>query len=284
MTAIYRGFDRAALDREYSPSSRVGGDIEPYLRRYAELSEQARAQPGARPGLAYGEHPDEVLDLFLPQDDGPWPLHVFIHGGYWQALSQRDSGFMAPMFQSQGVACAALNYTLAPAASIGEMIGQCRRALAWLYRHAAKLGIDRARIAVSGHSAGAHLLAMLLATDWTRLGLPADLIKGALLISGIYDLEPIRLSYVDAPLGLTAQQVAAWSPQYLEMHVRCPVAVVWGANETDEFKRQSRAFAARLAAAGLPVEAREYAGLNHFDIVLELCRTESELSRWALAR
>ena len=274
---IYRDFDQAELDREYSPSSAASGDIGGYLRRYAALSAEAAGSPGFLPGVSYGDHPDEVLDLLTAADGGPAPLHVFIHGGYWQALGQRDFAFIGPAFRRRGVAFASLNYTLAPAASIGEMIGQCRRALVWLFRNATGLGVDPARLTISGHSAGAHLCAMLLATDWPALGLPPDIIKGALLISGIYDLEPIRLSYVDLPLRLTAEDVAAWSPMLLDLPYRGPVTVVWGENDTAEFRRQSRDFAERLSTPARAVGRDEFSGLNHFDIVFDFIADDSRL-------
>ncbi len=282
MDPIYRGMDRRTLDLEYSPSANLVGGITPYLDDYARLSALALAEPGVQPALRYGNRPDEVLDLFLPAGPGPWPLHIFIHGGFWQELSQREFAFHGSAFRKAGVAYATINHMLAPAASIGDMIDQCRRALAWLFGQADTLGIDRDRIAISGHSAGAHLCAMLLATDWPQLSVPADAIKGALLISGVYDLEPIRLSYVDKPLGLSREDVAAWSPQLLDLKAACPTAIVWGEHDTAEFKRQSAEFAGKLEQAGTPVEHREFPALNHFDILFEFLNDGSPLMALAL--
>jgi len=254
----------------------------PYLDEYARLSAQALAEPGVQPALRYGDHPDEVLDLFLPAGPGTSPLHVFIHGGFWQELSQREFAFPGPLFRRAGCAYAAINHTLAPAASIGDMIDQCRRAVAWLSAQADRFGIDRSRIAISGHSAGAHLCAMLMATDWPEFGAPADVIKGALLISGVYDLEPVRLSYVDKPLRLSRETVAAWSPQLLELNATCPTAMVWGEHDTAEFKRQSAEFAEKLGRGGTPVEHRELPALNHFDILFEFLNDGSQLMEMAL--
>jgi len=278
MNAIYRDFDRQALDLAYTPSEGLPGGIGHYLESYVSLSRQALTRPGASPDVPYGPHPDEVLDLFIP--DGPpppagWPLHVFIHGGYWQLLSQREFAFIGPPFQDRGVAYATVNYTLAPTATIGQMAEQCRRAVAWLYAGAARLGIDNRRIAISGHSAGAHLCAMLLATDWKAHGLPDDVIKCALLISGVYDLEPIRLSFVNDPLNLTPAQVAEWSPIGLTIKTHGPVAVVWGENDTAEFRRQSAEFAEKLSVGNGAVTAREFPALNHFDIVFEFLKVPS---------
>jgi arylformamidase len=282
VVSIYRGMDRATLDLEYSPSAKLPGGIMPYLDAYARLSAQALAEPGVRPALRYGDHPDEVLDLFLPAGPGPWPLHIFIHGGFWQELSQREFAFPGPVFQQAGVAYAAINHTLAPAARIGEMIDQCRRAVAWLWAQADRLGLDPSRITLSGHSAGAHLCAMLMTTDWPAFGAPRDIVKHALLISGVYDLEPIRLTYVDKPLGLSGDEVAAWSPQRLDLPAACPTAVIWGEDDTPEFKRQSAEFAEKLYRAGTTVAGRELPRLNHFDILFGFLDDCSALMEMAL--
>lgn len=277
MPLLYRRFDRAALDREYSPSLAAGGDIRRYLDRYAALSDIALGLPDFVAGIAYGSHPDEILDLLPPPGGGPRPLHIFIHGGYWQALSQRDFAFLGPAFQRRGVAFATLNHTLAPAASIAEMVTQCRRAVCWLRDNAGRFGLDPGHITLSGHSAGAHLCAMLLADP--AIG---ALVKRSLLISGVYDLEPIRLSYVGEPLGLSAADVAALSPLRLDMRPPHPCAIVWGEYETAEFKRQSTEFAAILSEAGCAIRQAEFAGLNHFDILFEFLAEDSRLLAMAV--
>ncbi|MCC7310283.1 MAG: alpha/beta hydrolase, partial [Sulfuritalea sp.] len=140
----------------------------------------------------FGSSPAETLD-FYPAAVPNAPLLVFIHGGYWRSLDKQDFSFLAPGFVKAGVALAMPNYGLAPATPIAEMVRQMLRAMAWLYRHGAELGIDRRRIAVAGHSAGAHLAAMMLAADWPLMAgdLPRDLLRGATCISGLYDLQPL---------------------------------------------------------------------------------------------
>jgi len=258
---IYRGFTAEDLAREYSPSTCIGGDIAPYVRRYISESAEARRACRLVEDAAYGPKETQVLDLFLPERDLPAPVHFFIHGGYWQELSHKESAVMAQGLTSRGIALAVVNYTLAPDASIDEMVEECRMALAWLRTHAAGHGLDGTRITASGHSAGAHLLAMLPAEENSPL-------EAALLISGIYDLEPIRLTYVNDPLRLDADTARALSPLFLGPVPSCPVRVVVADNETAEFKRQSRAYADRLRSAGVEVTDEVYGDLNHFDIIL----------------
>jgi len=283
MPALFRGLDRQALDLEYSPSARTQCGLQPYLDRYAALSRDALAGDGIVTDLRFGTNSDEVLDLFVPAGAGPWPLHIFIHGGFWQALSQRDFAFLGPAFQRCGIAFASISYTIAPAATIGEMIEQCARALGCLYAHAGGWRLDPNRITISGHSAGAHLCAMLLSRDWAGDGLPREAVKGAVLISGVYDLEPIRLSYVNEPLHLSEAQVAAWSPVRLEPVTDCPLALVWGENETEEFKRQSRDYGDWMERHGRRVGSTEIPAHDHFDILLAAGQTPSWLVDSALS-
>ncbi|MGB8803016.1 MAG: alpha/beta hydrolase, partial [Candidatus Acidiferrales bacterium] len=177
-----------------------------------------------------------------------------------------------------GIAYAAIDYTLAPQASVGFIVEQCRRAIASLHRQASALGFDARRIYVSGNSAGAHLAAMLLVAGWqAAYGLGDDVVAGAVLLSGIYDLEPLMGTYIDAALHLTGEDVAALSPMRLKPGRPVRTIVAWGDNETAEFKRQSRAFAATLVSAEFSVSEFELAGTNHFDIVFGLAHRGSVL-------
>ncbi|MGE5148325.1 MAG: alpha/beta hydrolase [Candidatus Eiseniibacteriota bacterium] len=275
---IYRGFDQVTLDREYSPSSRVG-NIMPYIRRYAEMSAEARSQLYLRHNLSYGPSRGETLDFFPATRVGA-PLHVFIHGGYWQDLGKDDSSFAAPAFVASGAAFAALDYALAPDVSMDEIVRQNRSAIAWLHRHAYRLGFDAERIHVSGHSAGGHLVGMLLATDWEReYGVPAGVIRGATTISGIFDLEPIRHTYVNAPLGMDAAAARRNSPIHQPPRDATPLILCYGENETDEFKRQTRAYRTACSKAGVPTRFVAMPRRHHFDAVLDLADPSSDLAQ-----
>ena len=272
----WRNWPLAEREREYSPSTCVAA-IEPFLEAYVARSRDAETRFRCQKNLPWGERPDEIFDYF-PAASANAPLLVYIHGGYWQEHSKDESLFAAPDCVANGIAYAAIDYTLAPQASVGFIVEQCRRAIASLHRQASALGFDARRIYVSGNSAGAHLAAMLLVAGWqAAYGLGDDVVAGAVLLSGIYDLEPLMGTYIDAALHLTGEDVAALSPMRLKPGRPVRTIVAWGDNETAEFKRQSRAFAATLVSAGFSVSEFELAGTNHFDIVFGLAHRGSVL-------
>jgi arylformamidase len=282
MKPIYATFDQSTLDREYSPSSCID-DINIYLDDYARASKAAKSEAlqvnACEPDLHYGEGAEETLDLFLRGEPGPAPLQVFIHGGYWQLLSKNESCFAAPMFQWHGSCFAAVNYTLAPQQTLTGIVEENRRAIAWLYQHADTWGFNRDRIYLSGHSAGAHIAMMLLLTDWSKYGLPVDAIKGVCAVSGIFDLEPVRLSYVNDVVGMDSNEAERNSPIRHRLVNHCPVILAYGENETAEFKRQTDAYGSVLQDAGTPVTLSEIVDRNHFDVILDLADADSWLSR-----
>jgi arylformamidase len=273
---IYRSFDKANLDREYLPNSPIP-DIAPYLAAYPADSQVARDAVAGWSTHHYGPTPREALDFFPAPGIAKPPLHIFIHGGFWRRLSKDDSSYPAPGFTQSGVAYVALDYALAPVVTLDEIVRQCRAAIVWLHAHAAELGFDPDRIVVSGSSAGGHLTAMLVATDWTELGLPADAIKAGIALSGVFDLEPIRLTYVNAWLDLDDAAVARLSPLHMPPRPGTPMLVAVGDIETDEFKRHSREYADMCRAAGLDCEHMVVPDRNHFDLPYDLPKPDTML-------
>lgn len=264
---LYRGFPKDELEREYSPSSMIGGDLTPYLDSYTALSAQHRARMDVKENVAYGESPAQVLDFFPAKGAGA-PLHVFVHGGYWQALSQRESAMMAPALIEAEQSFATLNYTLAPDARLDQMVNECRDALLWLAENAFNLGFDPSRITLSGHSAGAHLVAMVMATSADALARAGLRVRDVILISGVYDLEPISLTSVNDPLQLTPVEIHDLSPI---LHLPAPgprYHVAVAERDTPEFVRQSRDYAELLRKAGHSVSFDLKKGMQHFDIIM----------------
>ena len=262
--------DPVLREREYTPSSTIGGDWSAFRERYVIESARAwQTVPGLR-GLRYGEAPRATLDFFPAPAGTPRPgLLVYIHGGYWQELSTRESAFLAPAWHSAGFAHAVVGYTLAPAARLADIVAECRAALAWLHAHAGSLGFDPARSVVAGSSAGGYLAAAC----GDRSPVP---VRGSVAVSGIFDLAPLIGTTINDALGLDETEAAeldllAPARRYV------PAVVAWGAAETSEFKRQSRAFAARLARDGTPCETLEVPARHHFDVILDLGRSSTPL-------
>lgn len=270
-----------------SPSNLID-DRSIYLEQYAHLSNAAKdaatRSNACELDLQFGPGKEETLDLLMPESRDAAPLHMFIHGGFWQLLSKNESSFAAPMVQEHGSFFAALNYTLAPDQTLTGIVEETRRSISWLYQNADRWGFDRDRIFLSGHSAGAHLATMMLVTDWEALGLPRDLIKGVCAVGGVFDLEPVRLSYVNDVVGMDADEARRNSPVLQCISNRCPVIFAYGANETDEFKRQTDEYADKLRGADIPVTLREISDRNHFDVILDLADANSWLSRQVLSQ
>ncbi len=272
-SAVYLHYDQAALDAQYDQRTLVR-DPGPYEREWREGSDAARALPGLHADLAYGEGPRECLDLFLPRGDGPFPLVAFFHGGGWTRHDKSKFAFPAPAFLEHGIAFAAVGFDPVPQVRLEAQVAEARAAVEWLQDAAVRLGIDADAVFAAGHSSGAHLAASLVTGDDDVP--PAD-VKGALLVSGIYDLEPVRLSARNEYLQLDAAQALALSPIARIQPDPCPLVIAWGGGELDEFQRQSGAFADAWEAAGGAVTRVHRPRVNHFAITRELADPTGEV-------
>lgn len=267
--------DRAALDRDYSPSGLVDS-LDAYLDMYADRSAKARDRLSAqaRLDLGYGPHARHRLDLFCTTGKNA-PLVVFLHGGFWSALDESYFSFPAPVFLAAGFSYASVGYRLAPAATLTEIVKDARMATAWLAANAASFGFNARRMFLVGHSAGAHLAAMIMAGCTPASGefKPA----GATLISGVYDLEPVRHSYVNDTVGMSRAEARANSPLGMEPPADCPAAIFVGDIETDAFKWQSRNLHNIWSPLLSSCRHEVISGRNHFDILFDLSDPASSL-------
>ncbi|MGO4723015.1 MULTISPECIES: alpha/beta hydrolase [unclassified Inquilinus] len=246
-------------------------EFETHLAAYRRASEQARRTLRGVPDLAYGDHPDEKLDLYLPAEgEGSHPVHVFVHGGYWRAFSKADYAFVADAVTAQGAIAAIIDYSLMPKARMAVLVDQVRRAVAWVAANAGRWGGDPKAISASGASAGAHLASFLACHGAREDAAPAMPVRSLLLVSGIYDLGPITRSFLQPEIALTAAEVAAWSPLAATPMPGRAVDIVVGADETPPFLGQGRAFAAHLAAAGVDASFTTLPGENHMSIATAL--------------
>ena len=273
--------DAAFFEREYNARAAIPEHPQIFAR-WAEEGAITRRLRACLIDLPYGETPAERLDYFPTRVEAA-PLLVFIHGGYWRSLDKSDFSWLAPPFVQHGVAVALLNYGLAPATPMEDMVRQQIAALAWLYRNGDRLGFDPERIVLAGHSAGAHLTAMMMAALWPVVAsdLPARLIKGGLAISGIYDLAPlVRAPFVNVDLRLDAVRARVLSPVHLPPATDAPLITAVGGLESSEFQRQS----ALIGQSWKNVFRRDVpmAGRNHLTVVDELADPASPLFDAAL--
>jgi arylformamidase len=273
---VFAGFDRRGIDLQYSPSKLVD-DLPSILHEYAARSARARAELPMRT-LRYGPGSRMTLDFFPARPAAP--MFVYVHGGFWQEMSKDDFGFPALDLVPAGVAFAALGYGLAPHHNLDEIVASVRLGLRWLVAHAVELDVDPGRIHLGGGSAGAHLVAMALLDGWA----PAGLFAGATLVSGVYDLEPVRHSYVNAPLRLDAKAAARNSPiRHLPARLP-PLILARGGRETGEFARQHTEFAAAASGRGGPVHELVVSHRHHFDLTFDLADPATALGSAVLAQ
>lgn len=273
--------DPAWLDAQYNNRARVPQTAQ-ILARWAESSKLARERLHGKLDIRYGDQPGEALDVFPAAHAGA-PVLVFIHGGYWRALDKADQSFIAPAFVEAGATVVVPNYALCPSVTIETIALQMTRALAWVWRNPGVHSGDPNRIAIAGHSAGGHLAAMLLSCRWKEVGddLPLRLLQGALSISGLYDLEPIRLTpFLQADLQLTPQSVKRLSPAFFP-RPRGTLYAVAGLDESDEFLRQNQLIRDQWGPTSVPV-CETVVGRDHFTVLHDLADPACRLHELAL--
>jgi len=265
------------LEAQYNNMARRP-DAPVLLEQLARLSAVYRERADASLDCRYGEHARECLDLFRCGQRGA-PLYVYIHGGYWQRGDKSIYSYLAATFNAAGIDVALLGYPLCPEVSMTRIVDSIRTALGWLYRNAAALGIERERVNLSGHSAGAHLTAMALTTRWREFGadLPADLIKTAIPISGLYLLEPLLPTTISAALQLCDDETAALSPALLKAAHPAPLLAIVGGAESAEFFRQAERLVEAWTSAEMLIDQYTEPDADHFDVVARLESADSEI-------
>jgi arylformamidase len=265
---VWLQMDQAELDAAYDQAV-WAANRDQVLKRNVASSDVARARLGAPERHAYGATPIEALDVYRPAHADA-PINVYVHGGQWRQRHARDYAYLAEPLVRAGALVVIPDFAGVEVVGgdLSVVADQVRRAVAWVFANAARLGGDPDRLHVSGHSSGGHLAGVLLTTDWVKdFGLPADLVKGGLCCSGMYDLQPVRLSARSAFVTLTDESEHALSPQRHLERLTAPVIVAWGTQESPEFQRQGRDFAAALEAAGKPMQRLVADGYNHFEII-----------------
>ena len=239
-------YDAAFCEREYNARAAVP-DCARHMTEWAAQSQRVRIAEPCYLDIAYGTGSQQNLDLFpARRGGGTAPVMVFIHGGYWRGMDKSDFSFLAPAFTRAGITLAVINYRLIPAVPMEELVRDVVSAITWVYLHAGHYGANPHRLTVSGHSAGGHLAALMLACQWPRWhgALPPDVVRGALGISGLYDLEPLTYApFLKRDLALNPARALAMSPAFLPPATHAPLVTAVGGNESGEFHRQARVLA-----------------------------------------
>ncbi len=268
---VFLDYDQVELDAAYDQTAYAPLE-EQILKRLGSLSAAAQERLGAPQREAYGPSEIEKLDIYRTSH-AKAPIFIFIHGGAWRGGNAKAYAYIAETFVKAGAHCAALDFVNVKetAGDLRPMAAQVRRAIAWAYQNAARFDGDPQRLYIGGHSSGGHLCAVALVTEWEKeFGLPVDVVKGGLCMSGLYDLKPVRLSSRSSYVHISDEIEDALSPARHIDRVRPPIIVTYGGNETPEFQRQNRDFAAAVKAAGKPVELVAAPDFNHFEMVESL--------------
>jgi arylformamidase len=265
------------IETQFNPRRAVP-DVETHALRMSQLSAAVRQRRKGLWDVRYGTGPLATLDVFPAEQDHA-PLHVFLHGGYWRGRDKSDFSFLADALNPLGICLVVMNYDLCPQVELPAIVDQVDEGLAWIHRHATQWGADPHRCTASGHSAGAHLLATVLARHAHDKVPSTHLPRSALLISGVYDLEPVLSISVNQEIRLRAEQVESMSPI---SHIPCtavPLDVAVGGAETAGFVGQSKAYAQHCLDHGVACQYHELSGLNHYTVLQEFESPQGALSQ-----
>jgi arylformamidase len=260
------------LEAEYNNRARVPEHVE-LIADWHEQAEHFRKSAGGEINLSYGDHERHLCDIFRSKEDTATCMAVFIHGGYWQALDKNAFSHMARGLELHGVSTAIPSYRLSPEVKIADIIDDLRRFCVWLWeRH-------RRHLVVAGHSAGGHLAAAMLATDWSRHDAPDDLVRAGFGISGIYDLRPLIPTSVNANLKLREKSAVAVSPLLQPAPAGGRFEAWVGGDESPEYLRQSASIVAAWTGTGLKAKYVVEEGCNHFTVINSLADATSPMAQ-----
>ena len=274
---VFLDYTQEQLDRAYDQSVWAPEMAELEAADGVKSAEARRRMPPRTE--RFGASDADLIDIFAPPDARNVPVLLFLHGGAWTRNTRQDASFPAPTVVGRGAAYLTPDFGSLKTLRLPEMIENCRRAVDWTVRNAARFGGDPDRVFLAGHSAGAHLASCVLITNWIERGLPADAIKGALLLSGMYDLYPVRLSSRRKFLDITPQEEAAASAMRHLDRVACPVAIASADRDSPEFKRQSTVLADALQGMGKLASCTVAIDANHFQENERLAEPDSEICR-----
>ena len=265
-TKKWTDFAPDQLEGQYNPRA-TGVDSEAYDKARADVNAAGLASPNRLANIAYGDAPLMDMDIYKPADgSGSYPVHIFIHGGYWRARKKENFGFIGSALANRGLLTVVINYPLCPVVTLDTVVASVRDAFGWVVTNIAEHGGDPSRMTVSGHSAGAHLGAAIIAEDWIAHGFEGQLLQGAVLISGVYDPTPTQHLKVNEEIGITAEIAERHNYSSHQPKLRCPVHVIVGGAEPEGWIGLSADYARHIRDAGMDVTYKVSPGDNHFSL------------------
>ena len=233
--------------------------------------------------ISYGTSANEKLDVFAPANAKDLPVMIFIHGGEWSmGTKELYSSLAVPFIQSNAI-CVVVGFDNIPPNTMSGLVGQVRSAVTWVYKNAKQIGADPNNIYVSGHSSGGHLASMMLVTEWKKQGLPANLLKGGVIMSGWTNLYPDSLSVRQKYLKLTAKDIKEYTPVDYAQNITCPVIVACGGSESPYMQLQSQIWAKKIKSHGRLAGAYKVANYNHYQMPSLFTNTDNEIIKATLA-
>jgi len=274
---VYKTYTKAELERHFDPQKSVP-DHSRWTEERNSASQQARKRLKSFLDVAYGDTPRQVMDIF-PAEKPNAPALLYFHGGYWRSGGKEQNCHFTELFVKAGATVAVVEYDLCPSVTVTEIVGQARASVAWAYKNISHYSGDPSKIYISGLSAGGHLVAMALAHDWEKEGLPRDIIKGAAAISGVYELDAVLHIDVNQEIRLTPESARENSPLLHPPLPYAPLIVAVGGAEPRGWQEQSENLFALCKERGLACEYIEIPSAHHFSIGLQLTDAESPLTR-----
>lgn len=284
---VYKNFRLDEMEFQFNPRVSVENYPE-FVQARSTASRATRSKLKSHLNVPYGDSPGTVLDIFPAHRTGT-PVQLYIHGGYWRGGSKDAYSFIAEPFVEAGVTVVLLEYDLCPEVTVNDIVREARSGIAWCYRNISRYGGDPEQLYISGSSAGGHLVAMALNHDWESEDLPQDLIKGAVAITGVYDLDPVFHVSVNEDIRLTPELAREASPMIHPPRNRTPLVIAVGQSETPGWIQMSRDFFALCSQRGVDCRYLEVSGAHHFSISSQLgdplsVITETVLEQMGLRR
>ena len=279
-TTVFRNYDQKSLDWWYNARG-LCGETEKLKAAQENGSNMCRQKYRSELNIKLGDMPREAIDIYYPTGNKPHPIHIFFHGGYWKSNDKETSSYVTDALVPYGAITVIGEYTLIPEVRMDELIRQCRQVITWVWKNAKRIGGDQNKITISGHSAGGHITACMLATDWKRYdtNLPQTPIKSAVATSGLYDLLPVKLCSQNNDLHLTDEEVLNFSPINQNPFCKVPLLLPVGGDEGPEFIRQTKDFADSWAKKGMQTEVWIQPNHDHFTIMNQHMDGNCEFSK-----